>query len=215
MKKLLEIFCGTKSVGKVFEKNDWEVISIDIEEKWKPTICSDILDWDYKTFDKNYFNHIHFSPPCIYMSQIQQSWYGRCKGTGENKYLFTKDIHIQQLEESDKILYKIKEIIEYFNNITFTIENPYHTKFNNITKRNILNYPFEIVDYCMYDYPIKKPTVFFNNFNLKLNRCDKLHTHKMWKKFCGGSNTGLEDRYMIPENLIETIFKQIINLKIK
>ena len=210
MKKLLEIFCGTKSVGKVFEEHDWEVISLDIEKKWKPTILADILEWDYKTFDKNYFNHIHFSPPCIYMSQIQQSWYGRYKGKGENKYLFTKDIHIKQLEDSDKILYKIKEIIEYFDNITFTIENPYHTKFNNITKRNILNYPFEIVDYCMYDYPIKKPTVFFNNFNLKLNTCDKSHTHVVWKKFCGGSNSRLEDRYTIPKKLIENIFDDII-----
>ena len=56
--RLLEIFCGTKSMGKVFEKNGWEVISIDIEKKWKPTICIDVLEWNYKTFDKNYFNHI-------------------------------------------------------------------------------------------------------------------------------------------------------------
>ena len=31
--RILEIFCGTKSMGKVFEKNGWEVISIDIEKK--------------------------------------------------------------------------------------------------------------------------------------------------------------------------------------
>ena len=199
--KLLEIFCGTKSVGKVFEQNGWEVISIDIDEKWQPTILADILEWDYKTFDKNHFNHIHFSPPCIYMSQLQNSWYGRYKGIGENKYLFTKDIHIQQLEENDKILYKIKEIIEYFNNITFTIENPYHTNFNNITKRNILDYPFEIVDYCMYDYPIKKPTVFFNNFNLKLKKCDKSHTHTSFKYYNrDGEQSRLAHRYMIPKN---------------
>ena len=71
------MFCGTKSFGKIFEKNGWEVISLDIDEKRKPTIVADILLWDYKMFDKNYFNHIHFSPPCIYMSQQQQTWYGR------------------------------------------------------------------------------------------------------------------------------------------
>lgn len=211
--RLLEIFCGTKSIGKVFEENDWEVVSLDIEEKWKPTICTDILEWDYTTFDKDYFNHIHFSPPCIYMSQIQQSWYGRYKGRGDNKYLFTPEIHKTQLEESDKILIQIKKIIEYFDNITFTIENPYHTKFNNITKRNILNYTFEIVDYCMYDYPIKKPTVFFNNFNLKLNTCNKSHIHTKWEKFCGGSNSRLAQRYTIPSLLIETIFKQILLIR--
>ena len=40
--KLLEIFCGTKSIGKVFEKNGWEVYSVDIEERFKPTECVDI-----------------------------------------------------------------------------------------------------------------------------------------------------------------------------
>lgn len=211
--RLLEIFCGTKSVGKIFEKNDWEVISIDIEEKWKPTICIDVLEWDYKTFDKNYFNHIHFSPPCIYMSQQQQTWYGRYKGKGNNKYLFTKELHIELLKESDKILHKINEIIDYFDNITFTIENPYHTKFNNITKRNILNYDYVVCDYCMYGSLIKKPTVFYNNFNLKLNRCDKSHTHTPYKIFCGGSNTPKDNVFRIPEKLCEEIFRSVEILK--
>ncbi len=207
--RLLEIFCGTKSIGKVFEKNGWEVISIDIEKKWKPTICIDVLEWDYKSFDKNYFDHIHFSPPCIYMSQVQQSWYGRYKGRGDNKYLFTEEIHKERLKESDKLLHKINEIIDYFDNITFTIENPYHTKFNNITKRNILNYDYVVCNYCMYDYPIKKPTVFYNNFNLKLNRCDKSHTHTQYKKFCGGGNTPKDNVYRIPEKLCEHIYNSI------
>ena len=207
--RLLEIFCGTKSMGKVFEKNGWEVISIDIEKKWKPTICIDVLEWDYKSFDKNYFDHIHFSPPCIYMSQVQQSWYGRYKGRGDNKYLFTEEIHKERLKESDKLLHKINEIIDYFDNITFTIENPYHTKFNNITKRNILNYDYVVCDYCMYDYPIKKPTVFYNNFNLKLNRCDKSHTHTKWEKFYGGGNSILDERYRLPEKLCEHIYNSI------
>ena len=206
--RLLEIFCGTKSMGKVFEKNGWEVISIDIEKKWKPTICIDVLEWDYKSFDKNYFDHIHFSPPCIYMSQVQQSWYGRYKGRGDNKYLFTEEIHKERLKESDKLLHKINEIIDYFDNITFTIENPYHTKFNNITKRNILNYDYVICDYCMYDSLIKKPTVFYNNFNLKLNRCDKSHTHTQWDNFKGGGNDVIE-RYRLPEKLCEHIYNSI------
>ena len=126
--RLLEIFCGTKSVGKVFENNNWEVYSVDLEKRFNPTECINILDFDYKKFDKNYFNHLHFSPPCIYMSQNQQTWYNRYKGRGDNKYLFTPEIHNEKLKESDLLLYKVKEIINYFNNSTFTIENPYHNK---------------------------------------------------------------------------------------
>jgi len=206
-KKILEIFCGTKSISKIFEKNGWETYTVDIESKYNPTECINILDFDYTKFDKQYFNHIHFSPDCRYMSQNQQTWYNRYKGYGENRYLFTKEIHNQKLDDSDKLLHKVNEIINYFENNTFTIENPYHNKFNSIINRNILNYPYEIVDYCMYNYPIKKPTVFINNFNLKLKRCDKSHTHIEWKKFA--RKDGLNSRYKIPEELCIQIFNQV------
>lgn len=207
--RLLEIFCGTKSFGKIFEKNNWEVVSLDNDKQWNPDILCDILEWDYTIYDKNYFNHIHFSPPCIYMSQNQQSWYNRYKGRGENKYLYTKEIHLEELKSSDLLLHKVNEIIDYFENITFTIENPYHTKFNNITKRGILNYPFEVVDYCMYDSPIKKPTAFFNNFNLKLKRCDKKHTHTAYRYYCTGGDGKKDSVFKIPEKLVEEIFNQL------
>jgi hypothetical protein len=207
--RLLEIFCGTKSIGKVFEKNDWEVYSVDIEKRFEPTECINIFNFNYKKFDKKHFNHIHFSPPCIYMSQMQQSWYGRYKGRGENKYLFTPELHNEKLKESDLILHKVKEIIDYFNDITFTIENPYHNKFNNIINRNILNYPYEVVNYCMYDYPLKKPTAFLNNFDLKLKLCDKSHTHTKYKIYCGGSSTPKDNVYKIPELLCLEIFNQV------
>jgi len=206
-KKILEIFCGTKSISKIFEKNGWETYTVDIESKYNPTECINILDFDYTKFDKQYFNHIHFSPDCRYMSQNQQSWYNRYKGRGDNKYLFTLEIHNEKLNDSDKLLHKVNEIINYFENNTFTIENPYHNKFNSIINRNILNYPYEIVDYCMYNYPIKKPTVFINNFNLKLKRCDKSHTHIEWKKFA--RKDGLNSRYKIPEELCIQIFNQV------
>ncbi len=213
MKKLLEIFCGTKSISNVFEKNGWQTYTVDIDAKYKPTECINILDFDYKKFDKHYFNHIHFSPDCRYMSQNQQTWYGRLKGRGDDKYLFTKELHVEKLNESDKLLYKVNEIINYFEDNTFTIENPYHTKFNNIINRNILNYPYEIVDYCMYNYPIQKPTVFINNFDLKLKRCDKTHNHVPYKKYCGGGNSPKDKVYQIPKELCEKIFKQINNKK--
>ena len=44
---LLELCCGTKSVGKVFERS-FEVISVDNTPKWRPTHLVDIMDWDYK-----------------------------------------------------------------------------------------------------------------------------------------------------------------------
>ena len=49
MPRLLELFCGTKSVGRAFEAG-WEVVSLDIVSKFEPTILCDIRSWDYTTF---------------------------------------------------------------------------------------------------------------------------------------------------------------------
>ena len=49
MPRLLELFCGTKSVGRAFEAAG-EVVSLDIVSKFEPTILCDIRSWDYTTF---------------------------------------------------------------------------------------------------------------------------------------------------------------------
>ena len=43
--RVLELFSGTHSVGKVFEKLGYEVISLDLH---KATINTNILEWNYK-----------------------------------------------------------------------------------------------------------------------------------------------------------------------
>jgi len=47
-KKLLELFCGTKCVGKVFENKGYDVVSLDYNPKFSATHTENILTWDYK-----------------------------------------------------------------------------------------------------------------------------------------------------------------------
>ena len=48
--KLLEIFKGTGSVGKVAKKMEFnDIVSIDFDPIYTPTIETDILNWDYKS----------------------------------------------------------------------------------------------------------------------------------------------------------------------
>lgn len=66
--RLLELFSGTGSVGRAFEARGWEVTSLDSNPKAVPTICSDILHWDYKAFESGYFDMIWASPCCTEFS---------------------------------------------------------------------------------------------------------------------------------------------------
>ena len=59
--KLLELFSGTGSVGKVAKQLGWEVISLDLKNA---DISEDILTWDYKQYKPKHFDFIWASPPC-------------------------------------------------------------------------------------------------------------------------------------------------------
>ena len=48
--KLLELFSGTKYVGKVAEQLGYDVVSLDLKNA---DINCDILDWDSTVYDTN------------------------------------------------------------------------------------------------------------------------------------------------------------------
>ena len=64
MPRLLELFCGTKSVGKVAEQRGYDVVSLDFNPKFNATITEDIMEWDYTQFPPDYFDVIWGSPDC-------------------------------------------------------------------------------------------------------------------------------------------------------
>ncbi len=203
--RLLELFSGTQSVGKVAKQLDYEVISLDICDyngKFSPTHKIDILEFDYKQYDKDYFDVIWASPPCVYYSQLQYGWYGKKKKDG----IFTKEKHIKLMKVADNWVKKVIEMIEYFNVKNWFIENP---KRGLLKKREFMEFiPFIDVDYCRYcDWGYKKQTRIWTNIKgFDSKTCDKI---------CGNmiGNKHKEDvskyklhnkllRYRIPPNLI-------------
>ena len=73
--KVLELFSGTHSVGKVCKIKGWDVVSVDM--LLPATHKIDIMKFDYKKYDKNEFDVIWASPPCTNYSQLKKCWYGR------------------------------------------------------------------------------------------------------------------------------------------
>ena len=67
--RLLELFSGTRSVGKCCDALGWESISLDINDT--ADIKCDILKWDYKIYPKDEFDIIWASPPCASFSRLQ------------------------------------------------------------------------------------------------------------------------------------------------
>ena len=69
MPRLLELFCGTKSIGRAFEAAGWEVVCLDIVSKFEPTILCDIRSWDYALFPPGHFDMVWASPVCTEYSR--------------------------------------------------------------------------------------------------------------------------------------------------
>ena len=74
MRRLLELFCGTKSVSKAVGHEFDEVISLDLDAAHEPTIRADILIWDYTVYPPGHFQTVWASPPCTEFSCLNRSW---------------------------------------------------------------------------------------------------------------------------------------------
>jgi site-specific DNA-cytosine methylase len=138
--KLLALFSGTGSVGKVAKSKGFGVVSLDLKNA---DINCDILQWNYKEYPSGYFDFVWSSPPC--------TGYSKAKTVGERK-----------IEEANKIVMKTIEIIKYFNPRIWFIENPQTGLLKN---QEFMKWvPYKDVDYCKYGMPYRKRTRLWNNF---------------------------------------------------
>jgi hypothetical protein len=63
--RILDLWCGSKSATQAFADAGHEVISVDIDPQWNPTICKDILDVTLQELEAfGRFDFIWASPDC-------------------------------------------------------------------------------------------------------------------------------------------------------
>ena len=204
MRLLVELFCGTKSVGRVAEQLGWEVISLDIECKFAPTHLCDIHEFDETMYPCNHFDMVWASPPCTQFSVA--------KTVGE------RDIIVVG---ASAIVKRAREIIQYYNPAHWVIENPVGFLREQPLMVDLEQYR-KTVNYCRNGFVYRKNTDLWTNIHFLPKRCErgsycdaKAKRRKHDKTVQGShykdgkrTDTGtatLKERYAVPAPLIEDL----------
>ncbi len=212
--RILELFSGTHSVGKVAEELGYEVVSLDLKGA---DINTNILEWDYKSkYPVGHFDIIHASPPCDKFSAARRSNIGRplkCfNGEIATREMMDKDM----LENGLPILRKTESIIDYFQPKFYIIENPQTGKMKDFLQHR----PHFDTDYCQWGFDYRKRTRFWTNIpGVETKQCDRntcpaiIRTengkcrHK--QEIAGKTSLTLKEKYRIPPLLVKYLFDKI------
>jgi len=206
---VLELFSGTGSVGKNAKKRGFKVISVDSNKKTNADIITDILEWDYKTLDLKP-DIIWASPPCGTFSNMALT-HNKNSKVAQRMRLVPSMRPLTELGViGDKILKKTIEIINYYRKLNpklkFVMENPHGSMWRSPYMKALKPYTRAETLYCLYKDNRRKPTDFFNNFNLELR---SMKTLGNCRATLGVMEISLCDRYRIPQKLLDDIFAQI------
>jgi len=201
--KLLELFCGTKSITKVFKTRGWDTYTIDIEEEMNPDLCIDVMDLTTETIIEKFGkpNVIWASPPCTAFSVASLGYHwigGKCAYIPKTEFA----------KQSQEIVKHTIKLIEELQPKYWFIENPRGA----LRKMPFMqDLPRYTVTYCQYGDTRMKPTDLWTN-----------HPNPQFKPMCKngspchvaaprGSRTGTQglknakERGVIPPMLCEHI----------
>jgi site-specific DNA-cytosine methylase len=199
--RLLELFSGTGSVGRIAKKMGYDVVSVDMV--FPATHRCDILKWNYKMYPPGYFDVIWASPPCT-------------------EFSYAKTTGVRDMEGALKLVERTLRILRYFQPKWYAIENPVgHLRHTDVMKKRRDR---KTISYCKYGYPYRKNTDIWTNAKFTPKKCEGKRTcafkvqngyHKSTVQ-SGDRTQGrteqlpvrkLHDRYRIPPSLIGDIFR--------
>ena len=206
--RVLELFCGTKSIGRPYERHH-EVVSVDIDPKFEPTIVANILDLPLDKWEPGTFQYIHASPPCTQFSLAKTNGAPR------------------DIDGADRIVQHTLDLIRHLRPMCWTLENPATGLLK--TRPFMAGLSYTDCSYCHYGMPYRKNTRLWHspNLDLKLRLCNKdcesmtrSHTGRM-VHMCSaqhGPSRGkttdrcfkAQDLYVIPATLCEELYQAVV-----
>ena len=147
MRILLELFAGTGSIGQAFKRQGWEVVSLDISPKYSPTHVADVLSWDCRIYERDYFDFVWGSPVC--------TQYSIARTTGPPRDMIS----------ADRLAERTLELMAYYG-CHWALENPQSSLLK--TRSVVAGLPFYDTSYCKYGYPYRKNTRIWTLLTLQL-----------------------------------------------
>ena len=198
----LELFAGTGSIGRAFERLGWEVVSLDIDPKCEPTHVADVLSWDYRAYPRDFFGFVWASPVCTH--------YSIARTTGGPRNLIS----------ADRLVRRTLDIMNYFE-CHWAFENP-QSGYLKTRTHLVGGLPFFDTSYCRYGYAYRKTTRIWSSLALCLRRpcspgdpcaamVDNRHpkTAQQSRRGCDANDTAntcsQRELYSIPPSLCDEI----------
>ena len=203
--KVLELFAGTRSVGRAFERKGHEVYSIEWDKNFED------IDW-YEDIGKITAEEIinRFGKPDVIWASPDCSSYSLA-AISHHRQKNAKTGNLDPISDyakfCDKVNINVIKLIKELNPTYFFIENPRGGLCNMTFMKDI---PKHLVTYCQYGDTRMKPThIFTNHPNPNFKHCkngDKCHVAAP-----RGSKTGTQgikgskDRSRIPDKLCDYV----------
>ena len=203
--KVLELFAGSRSIGKVADRLAFDVYSSDIEQFGGIDYVTDIMDFDV--------TKIPFKPDIIWASCTCTAFSVAAIGKNWTK---VGDDYIPKNPRAEfglKLVQKTFEIIEHFNPTYFFIENPRGMLRKMPIMADLLR---QGVTYCQYGDTRMKPTDIWTNSKKWIPRAMCKNGDSCHVSAPRGSKTGTQglkgsyERSKIPEDLCYEILKSCI-----
>ena len=152
--KVLELFSGTRSIGKECDRRGWLCHSIDNDPNCEVSERADLLLWDPAA--------LPFVPDVIWASPPCQSW--SKAGLGKHRRFADLTPRTEAARIGQALVDKTLEIIRFFQQrnpgLKFFVENPrgmlrFYPPMRELPRREVF--------YCGYGMPFQKATHIWSN----------------------------------------------------
>lgn len=139
----LDLFAGLGGFSQAFESSGrWRIVQVDIEERFNPDICDDVLD--LRPDDLPNADLVLASPPCKCFSRAA-AWADHFDSSGAPQ--------TAEARESVALVYHTLGLIKAISPRYWFVENPMGSK-----AKQYLGEPTGRVTYCQYGTTYQKPT---------------------------------------------------------